>query len=234
MAKKIIAIVGGSGALGRSTTESLLKKGAQIVIGWFDPQEWEKFQADFAYAEDRIIGVEINVTDEASVKRFFDRIVEQYGRLDAMIYLAGIFSVGPMIWESDIEKLKQMIAVNTVGAFVACKYTIPTMLKQNTGNIILMPAKSVLYGTPHFGSYAVSKGALVTLMETLTSELKETDISVNCIMPDAMITPITIQSPHAEPDKWVSTDDVAEIIASICFSHGNIVRGAILKCFGRS
>lgn len=231
--KKVIVAIGGSGALGRSVTTAFLEQDAQLVIGWADGREWEQFAQDFSQAGDAILGLPVDVTDERSVSHFFHEVLRIYGRIDALIYLAGIFSIGPETWNADIAQLTKMIAVNTIGAVTACKYAVPAMLQQGCGNIIFMPAKSVLVGTAHFGMYAVSKGALIPLMETLTEELKETGIAVNCVMPDAMITPITRRVPNAPLDKWVTTQDVAEIIVSVCMSKGNIVRGSVLKCFGK-
>lgn len=233
MATKIIAAIGGTGALGRSVTEAFLKQDAIVVVGWNDEEKWTAFSEDFAYAGDRVMGVHVDVTKEESVRAYFSAVTERYGHVDALVYMAGVFSIGPELWHADIELLKKLMAINTIGAVTACKYAIPSMLEQNRGNIIFLPAKSVLYGTPHFGTYAVSKGALITLMETLTAELRETDIAVNCVMPDAMITPITSSIPGAPVDKMVSTEDVAEIIVSACMSQGNIVRGSILRCFGK-
>lgn len=232
MENKIVTILGGTGALGQSLTQAFLAKGCTVVVSWYDPAEWSVCSQRFR-EQRNYTGIQTDVTDEASVQQFFHTVIETYHRIDAMIYLAGVFSIGPRLWECDIQKLQSMMLVNSVGALTACKYALPTMLSQDSGNIILMPAKSVLVGTPHFGAYAMSKGGLLPLMETLTAELKETNIAVNCVMPDAMITPITLNSPHAQPDKWVSTEDVAELIVSICCSKGNIVRGAVLKCFGK-
>lgn len=233
MQTKIIAAIGGNGALGKSVTKAFLEQGAAVVIGWNDEEKWSQFAEEFAYAGDQVTGLQVDVTDEGSVQRFFSTIMDKYGRVDALIYMAGVFAVGPELWHMDIQQLKRMLDINTVGAVTACKYAIPPMLEQNSGNIIFLPAKSVLYGTPHFGTYAVSKGALVTLMETLTAELLETNIAVNCVMPDAMITPITSSIPGAPLDKMVTTEAVAEIIVSACMSSGNIVRGSILRCFGK-
>lgn len=233
MATKIIAAIGGTGALGRNVTEAFLKQDAVIVVGWNDAEKWTAFSKDFAYAGDRVVGVPVDVAREESVRDYFSAITDRYGHVDALVYMAGVFSVGPELWHADIEQLKKLMTINTIGAVAACKYAIPSMLEQNRGNIIFLPAKSVLYGTPHFGTYAVSKGALITLMETLTAELRETNIAVNCVMPDAMITPITSSIPGAPVDKMVSTEDVAEIIVSACMSQGNIVRGSILRCFGK-
>lgn len=233
MATKIIAAIGGTGALGRSVTREFLKQDAIVVVGWNSAEKWAAFSEDFASFGERVVGIEVDVASEDSVREYFSSIVERYGRVDALVYMAGVFSVGPELWHADIQRLKQLMEINTIGAVIACKYAIPSMLEQNQGNIIFLPAKSVFYGTPHFGTYAVSKGALITLMETLNAELRETNIAVNCIMPDAMITPITSSIPGAPVDKMVSTEDVAEIISSVCMSQGNIVRGSVLRCFGK-
>ncbi len=232
MRKKIITLIGGTGALGQSLTQAFLKQGHQVIVSWYDPAEWNECFQRYG-GEENYEGIRIDVTDESSMAAFFRTVQEKYMRIDAMIYLAGVFFIGPPLWECDPAKIQSMFQVNSLGAFTACKYALPAMLHQNSGNIIFMPARPVLNGTPHFGAYAMSKGALIPLMETLSDELKETGISVNCVMPDAMITPITLHSPNAQPDKWVTTEDVAEIIVSVCCSNGNIVRGSILKCFGK-
>ena len=233
MQQKIIAAIGGTGALGRSVTEAFLREGDTVIVGWNSSEKWEAYADDFAGCGDRLTGIPVDVTSESSVQEYFDAILQRFGRVDALVYMAGVFAVGPELWHADIPLLRRLIEINTIGAVTACKYAIPPMLEQNRGNIFFLPAKSVLYGTPHFGAYAVSKGALLTLMDTLTAELIDTDIAVNCVMPDAMLTPITKSIPNAPTDKMVTTEDVAEVIVSACRSRGNIIRGSVLRCFGK-
>lgn len=233
MEKITVAIIGGSGALGQSVTQAFLDRGANVAVAYHSEEGWQAARERFMPGEGALLGVQTDVTDEESVQAFFRKLGDEYGGLDALIYLAGYFFIGPMTWQTDVSVFRKLVDVNLVGAFTACKYAIPYLLEKKRGNIVFMPAKSVLYGTPHFGPYSVSKAGLLTLMESLTAELRETEIAVNCVMPDAIITPKTMASPHPEPDKWVSTEQVAETILAQCYSEGNILRGSVLKCFGK-
>lgn len=233
MKDQTVVIIGGAGPLGRSACKTFLEAGANLVIGWHSEEVWREAEALIQPYSDRYISAKVDVTDEASVKQFMDTAVETYGGIDVLLYMAGAFNIGPMLWETDTAVFDKMLAVNLRGAFLSVKHTVPVMLQKNKGHIFLFPAKSVVSAKPRFSAYAVSKGALLTLMDGLCEELKETDISVNAVMPDAMDTWKTRRAPNATPEKWVSTDSVAELLLSICGTEGNILNGAVLKVFGK-
>lgn len=233
MDKKKVLVFGGAGALGKSVTQAFLDKGADVAVGYNALESWQKAEPEIVKVGGKLLALQVDVTNEESVRGFVAEVKEQFGAIDTLIYLAGAFFIGPPTWATETSVFRNLMEVNTIGAFTACRYVIPSLLESGKGNIIFMPAKSAVVGTPHFGAYATSKGALLTLMESLNEELKESDIAVNCVMPDAIITPKTLAAPGANPDKWVSTQQVAEVITSICYSEGNIIRGSVLKCFGK-
>lgn len=233
MKNQTVAIIGGSGPLGRSSSKAFLEAGANVVIGWHSEEIWREAEDLLQAYKGRYVAVRVDVTDEASVKQFVNTALETYGGIDVLLYMAGAFSIGPMLWETDTDVFERMLAVNLKGAFFSVKYSVPVMLQKNKGHIILFQAKSVVAAKPRFSAYAVSKGALLTLMDGLCEELKETDISVNAVMPDAMDTWKTRKAPNAAPEKWVSTDSVAELLVSVCSTKGNILNGATLKVFGK-
>jgi len=70
-------------------------------------------------------------------------------------------------------------------------------------------------------------------MQVLREELKDTNISINAVMPSVMDTWRTRKMPHAEPDKWVKPSDVADLLCSLCSDGYNAVSGSILKVFGK-
>jgi NAD(P)-dependent dehydrogenase (short-subunit alcohol dehydrogenase family) len=108
------------------------------------------------------------------------------------------------------------------------------MLEKKQGRIVFFPAKFAIEPKPRFGAYAVSKVGLITLMKALREELKETDITINAVMPDAIDTWRTRNTPNAQPDKWVKTSDIANLLYCDCSSECDILNGAILKTFGKT
>lgn len=233
MKNQTVAIIGGAGPLGRSASRIFLEAGANLVIGWNSEETWREAEELLLPYRGRYTSVRVDVTDETSVERFVDTAVKAYGGIDVLLYMAGAFNIGPMLWETDTAVFDKMLAVNLRGAFLSVKHTVPVMLPKNKGHIFLFPAKSVVSAKSRFSAYATSKGALLTMMDGLCEELKDTDISVNAVMPDAMDTWKTRKAPNATPEKWVSTDSVAELVLSICSMEGNILNGATLKIFGK-
>lgn len=230
---KSVLIFGGSSPLGRMASKMFIDAGAKVIIGWNQQKTWDDAKEFLSGYESRYFDCRVDVKDEESVKKFVDFAKEKCGSIDVMLYMAGAFSIGPRLWETETDVFDNLFAVNTRGAFLAAKYVVPVMLEGNKGNIFFFPAKSVVEAKPRFETYAVSKGALLTLMEGLCAELKETDITINAVMPDAIDTWKTRQAPNATPDKWVKTQEVAELLINICSMENNIVNGAVLKCFGK-
>ena len=84
-----------------------------------------------------------------------------------------------------------------------------------------------------FGAYSISKSGLITLMLTLREELKDTNITVNSIMPSVIDTPKTRSMPHAVPEKWVKPSEIADLLCHLCSDDCDAVSGSILKVFGK-
>ena len=108
-----------------------------------------------------------------------------------------------------------------------------TMLEKGSGRIVYFPAKLALEPQPRFGAYAVSKSGLITLMLALREELKDTNITINCVMPSVMDTPKARGMPNAEPGKWVKPSEVADLLCNLCSDECDAVSGSILKVFGK-
>jgi len=231
---KIAVITGGEGPLGRAVSKKFLAEGVKMAIGWYAQTEWDEAKELISDYKEQFISMQVDVTKEESIAELVKTAKDAYGSIDIFLYMAGSFNVGPMLWETDTVIFDKLVNVNLRGAFISSKYVVRIMLEKKHGRIIFFPAKFAIDPKPHFGAYAVSKGGLVTLMQALREELKETDITVNVIMPDAMDTWRTRKTPNAQPDKWVKTSDVANLVSLVCSDECNILNGAILKTFGKT
>ena len=228
-----VVIIGGSGPFGSVTALEFLKAGASVAVSWNTLEGWEKIRPKFQPYKDRLFEGKVDVTDEVSVSGFITQALERFGKIDVLLYMAGYFHIGPMIWETKTEVFDKLCQVNLRGAFLACKAAIPIMLEQEEGRIFFFPAKSVEYPKPRFGAYAVSKSGLVHLAEALAEELKESNITVNCLMPDAVDTYKTRMAPNATPDKWIKPEQIAKLLIALCSTEDNILNGATLTMFGK-
>jgi NAD(P)-dependent dehydrogenase (short-subunit alcohol dehydrogenase family) len=230
---KVVVITGGEGPLGRAVSKKFLAEGANLVIGWFAPEEWKEAKGLIADYKGKFVDMHVDATKEEQVEELMKTAKDKFGSIDILLSMAGHFHAGTMVWETDTAVFDQLIDVNLRSAFLCSKHAIRFMMEKRQGRIVFFPARFAIEPKPRFGTYAISKAGLITLVLALREELKDTDITVNAVMPDAMDTWRTRKMPNAQPDKWVKTSEVAELLCSLCSDECNIVSGSILKVFGK-
>lgn len=230
---KVAIIVGGEGPLGREVSKKFLAEGAKVCIGWYSQQEWEEAKASISDYKGQFIDMNIDATKEEQVQKFMEKARAAFGSIDILLHMVGMIHIGPMLWETETAVLERLIDTNLKSAFLCTKHAIKIMLEKKSGRIVVFPARVAAEPQPRFGAYALSKSGLITLTQALREELKDTNITVNAVMPSVMDTWRTRKMPHAEPEKWVKPSDVAELLCCLCSDEGDALSGSILKVFGK-
>lgn len=231
---RVAVITGGEGPLGRAVSKKFLAEGAKMVIAWYAPEEWEEAKGLIAGDyKGQFIDVRADATKEEQVQNLMKKAKDTFGSIDILLHMVGEFHAGEMIWETDTATLEKLLEVNLKSAFLCSKYALRVMLERGRGRIVFFPARVAMEPQPRFGAYAISKAGLITLMLVLREELKDTNITVNAVMPSVMDTWRTRHMPHAEPDKWVKPSDVAELVCSLCSDECDALSGSVLKVFGK-
>jgi NAD(P)-dependent dehydrogenase (short-subunit alcohol dehydrogenase family) len=231
---KVAVMVGGEGALGQAVTKKFLAEGAKLVIAWNSPEEWEEARRLIASDDKgKIIDVRIDATQEEQVEKLMKKARDTFGSIDILLHMVGMFRIGQTIWETDADTYQQVLDTNLKTAFLCAKHAVKFMLEKGRGRIVFFPSQDALKPPPRFGAYCISKSGLVTLMQVLQEELKDTGITVNCIAPSIMVTPKTMRMPHAEPDKWVKPAEVADLLGCLCSDESGAVKGSVLKVSGK-
>ncbi len=230
---KVTVIVGGEGPLGREVSKKFLSEGAKLLIGWYSPAEWSDAKESLADFKGKFIDMQVDATKEEQVQALMDKAVEKFSSIDCLLHMVGMIRIGPKIWETDTAVWDSLLSANLKSAFLCSKYAIRVMLTKNWGRIVFFPARVAQEPKPGFGSYAVSKAGLLTLINVLRTELKDTNITVNGVMPDVMETFRTRQMHGADTDKMVKTGEVADALIGLCSDEMSSVSGTVLKLFGK-
>jgi NAD(P)-dependent dehydrogenase (short-subunit alcohol dehydrogenase family) len=230
---KVAVIVGGEGPLGREVSKKFLAEGAKLLIGWYAQQEWDEAKGLISNYKGQFSDMQIDATKEDQVQELMEKAKTTFGSIDVLLHMVGMVHIGPMIWETETATWERLMDVNLKSAFLCSKYAIRAMLEKKRGRIVFFPARLAQEPQPRFGAYAVSKSGLITLISALREELKETNITVNGVMPSVMDTFRTRHMPNPEPDKWVKPSDVARLLCSLCVDESDAVSGSILKVFGK-
>ncbi|HUL23543.1 MAG TPA: SDR family NAD(P)-dependent oxidoreductase [Thermodesulfobacteriota bacterium] len=231
---KVVVITGAEGFLGRVVTKRFLAEGAKVVLGWYASEAWEEARGlipgDF---NGQFLDVRVDATKEEQVENLMKKAKDAFGSLDILLHMVGLFHARGKIWETDTSLFERLVEVNLKTTFLCCKHALKIMLEKGRGHIMLFPPKVVLGPRPPFSAYAVSEAGLTALVSALREELKDTKITVNAIMPSVIDTPSTRKMPFAEAEKGVKTEEIADLLWSLCADRFDVLSGSILKVFGR-
>ncbi len=179
---KVAVITGAAGALGRNTAELLLQEGAKVAL--IDINEGAlSALVESLKSKGDVLGVVSNLSDEAQVANYVNRVMEQWGRIDVFLNNAGIIGkIAPLI-DQTIEDFETIININVRGVFLGLKHILPIMSAQKSGSVINTSSVSGLMGSSGNSLYSASKHAVVGLTKTAALEVARDSVRVNSIHP---------------------------------------------------
>jgi len=222
---KIIVITGAFGALGRVVAEIAQKRGARIAGIDHAP-------SSAAATPERIELGGVDLSDAAQAKHAVDAAAAHFGKLDALINIAGGF-IFETVADGDIKSWQRMHALNLLTALNTSRAAIPHLLASSSARIINIGAMGALQAGAGMGPYAASKSAVHRLTEALAAEHKG-KITVNAVLPSTIDTAANRTSmPKADFSKWVTPQELADVILFLVSDAASAVTGALIPVAGR-
>ena len=190
LAGKSVIITGAGSGIGRAASLLFTKEGAQLIAvdrsdGVKETVELVKQQGGVAEA------VLADAGSEADVIGFIDRAIKTYGRLDAIWANAGISGGLKPLAEQTVEHWQEILRINLIGPFLAVKYAMPHMIKQQAGAIVCTASVAGLKSGASGHPYAASKAGVISLVQTAANSLSGTGVRVNAICPGLIETGMT-------------------------------------------
>lgn len=229
MTGRVAIVTGGTGALGQAITATLLEAGAIVAIPYAVAEERAALEAQLAPdRRARLLAIAADVTDEAAVGKFVQAVRERHGRLDALVNAVGGFAGGDLV-STPVAEWERMMKLNLTSAVIACRAVLPGMIAARGGRIVNIASRAVIPPQGGFIAYTVSKAAVITLTQGLAQEVRPHRITVNAVLPSTMDTPGNRRAmPDADRSGWVSTVDVAHVVAYLLSDRAAAVTGAAL------
>ncbi|RZL18066.1 MAG: SDR family oxidoreductase [Pedobacter sp.] len=188
--KKIIFITGTSTGFGKLTTITLSKAGYHIIAGMRNVAGKNASPAQELAALPNVDVVEIDVTDDESVKSAFAGVLAKYGQIDVLINNAAVTGFG-LLEAYSIDQIKKMFEVNFYGVIRTYQEVLPAMRKQKKGLIINITSGASGHTLPFMVPYLASKFGVETISEGLQDELAEYNIENVTIQPGVYPTEMT-------------------------------------------
>jgi rhamnose utilization protein RhaD (predicted bifunctional aldolase and dehydrogenase)/NAD(P)-dependent dehydrogenase (short-subunit alcohol dehydrogenase family) len=189
LARHVALITGAAGAIGSGIAQELLEQGCHVAVTDLPGPPLETLVDELAQTHaDRVTGVEIDVTDPASVARGFTMVSKTWGGVDLVIANAGLAHVSALA-EMQLEAFRRLERVNVEGTLLLLAEAGRHFKLQGTGgDIVLVSTKNVFAPGAKFGAYSATKSAAHQLARIASLELAEYGVRVNMVSPDAVFS----------------------------------------------
>ncbi|PWE79061.1 short-chain dehydrogenase [Bradyrhizobium sp. SUTN9-2] len=225
MQGKILIVTGAGGALGQVVAETALVRGARVA-------GIDHASSQTAASADHIDIAGVDLSDPAQAKTAVDAAAKHFGRLDALINIAGGFAF-ETVGDGDIATWQRMHALNVLTALNASRAALPHLAKSTAGRIVNIGAMGALQAGNGMGPYAASKAGVHRLTEALANEWKG-KVTVNAVLPSIIDTAANrADMPKADFSKWVTPQELAEVILFLASDAASGITGALIPVGGR-
>lgn len=240
-------ITGGGSGIGLATARALAATGVKLTLAG---RTLEKVHAAAEEFEDAH-AVACDVSDEASVNAAFSAARDRYGVVDILVNNAGQAPSAPFK-RTTLEFWNNVLATNLTGAFLCTHAALPDMLEAKWGRIVNVGSVCSLKGYAYVSAYVASKHGLLGLTRALAHETAKAGVTVNCVCPGYVDTPIiaesverlttktslTTEEAHASliqfnpQGRIITPEEVASAIAYLCADAAASINGAAIPITG--
>jgi NAD(P)-dependent dehydrogenase (short-subunit alcohol dehydrogenase family) len=226
---RVALITGGAGGLGRACVDLFLQHGWRVAVPTH--RSAEGLRDAIARHGDRLTSFEADLTTEEGAAGAVERTVEWAGRLDAVVHTVGGYAWTGPLHESPVDAWDRMMDVNLRSAFLIARAALPRL---EGGSLVLVSSRAALQGQKGHAAYAVSKAALLTLVEAIAEEQKGR-ARANAVLPGTIDTPANRKSmPDAKFDTWTQPEEIARVILFLASPASATVSGAAVPVYGAS
>jgi 3-oxoacyl-[acyl-carrier protein] reductase len=246
---KVALITGGSRGIGAAAVRAFTTAGARVLFNY----QSAKVQADALAkecGEAHCAAVACDLSGLDSAKDLVNEAVQRFGRLDILVANHGIWPPQdtPVDQMTD-EQWRGTVAVNLDSVFSLVRHSVAQMKKQiklgtgKTGHIVLVSSTAAQRGEAFHVDYAATKGALISMVKGLSTELAGQGIYVNCVAPGWVNTEMSepaLNDPKTR-DKIFTTiplrrvgkpEEIALPILFLCTEHAGFITGEVFNVNG--
>lgn len=179
MSELVAIVTGTSSGLGKATAKLLAENGYKVYAGTLTPVEDEVLPGVTNYF--------LDVTKDSAVEDFVQYVLNEAGRIDALVNNAG-YALAGALEEIPLDKAQELMDVNFFGAVRMCKACLPVMREQKSGHIVNITSGAGITAQPYAGFYSASKYALEGYSEALRHEVWQLGIKIALVEPGWMKT----------------------------------------------
>lgn len=209
---KVVLVTGGGRGLGEAISHTLSSAGAIVVVADIRDDLAHKVSGEVQANGFQALPLVLDITSEEQAQTAIDKIISQYGRLDALINNAGT-DLTVSIEELAIKDWDRILAVNLRAPFILSKFVLPVMKQQGSGHIINIASTASKRAWANASAYHASKWGLLGFSHALHVEARPYNIKVTALVAGGMQTPFLLDRfPDIDVSKLQDPKNVAATI----------------------
>ncbi|MEJ7713310.1 MAG: SDR family oxidoreductase [Pyrinomonadaceae bacterium] len=228
LAGTVVMVVGAGRGIGRTSVLKFAEAGADLVIASRNEAELAELEFKLERKGASVLSVPTDATQANDVKRLTDEALGRFGRIDTLVYSAGMGVLKPF-GETTEEEFERLLNVNVKGAFVVCQSVLPVMERQKGGRVIAIPGILGRAPMAQASAYCASKYALTGMMKSLALEYKRAGIKFSLLHLGGVNTTFwdSIQM-RVQRDKMLTEQAAADAVFFAATQPGDGVLGELI------
>ena len=197
LADKVAIVTGAARGIGRGCALALARAGAVVAV-WDTDAEGAAETVELIAAEGgRADAYAGDAASSTEIARIVARIGDEFGQPSILVNNAAVAQFKPFL-EIDEASLERICRNNLMGPFLLTQALIPGMVEAGWGRVINLGSAAAQQGTKTLSHYAAAKGGVMALTKVLAMEFAATGVTVNCISPSFIDTPMRLDAPVAD------------------------------------
>ncbi|WP_454722504.1 MULTISPECIES: SDR family oxidoreductase [Cupriavidus] len=236
----IALVTGASRGIGAAIARRLARDGFAVAVNYVsNPGEADKLVAELAQAGGKAVAVQADVSKVDHVRRMFDEVERQLGKVDVLVNNAGILKTMPFAQTTD-DVFAQTFNINVTGVFNTLREASARL--NDGGRIINLSSTTLALNLPGYAIYNGTKAAVEAFSRVLVKELRGRRITVNCVAPGPVATELFLNGKTEEQiqnfakmpplERLGQPEDIANAVAFLAGPDGAWVNGQVLRANG--
>jgi len=232
MAGQVVMITGAAGTLGKAVAAAFAEAGTKLVLVDLHAAH---LQSAFGAESDTKLPLVADLADRKAIDSVLAAAKKKFGPVQIVCNIAGGFNMGPTVQETTDDFWNHLMNLNAGSVLNVSRAVVPDMLAAGFGKIVNIGAMGGVTGKGNMAAYSASKSVVARLTESLSAELREHGINVNCVLPSIIDSPANrADMPDADPNKWAAPAALADVILFLASDKARAIHGASLPVIGLS